>query len=170
MRVDSEMTCEPPKDINANNVQHWSRHTKELKQSQVSKALKFVRHDCIQYLGKAFETMPELAGMKSDYAQAKHIFVCLPLNTATEFEFFGRVLTKVAFGKDYNSSEYMIFKHKDGTFECNCQAWQTKAHKGEIVNEGANCSHILALYYCFKMRKFNNEHGAEERHMKPDVE
>lgn len=166
----TEMMCEPPKEVNANNVQYWSRHTKELKQTQVSKALKFVRYDCIQYLGKAFDYMPLLAELREKYVDAKHLFVCLPLNTDETFDFFGRTMTKVPFGKDYNSSEYLIFKHKDGTFECNCQAWQTKAHKGEIVNEGANCSHILALYYCFKLHKFNREQGADEKHLKLDVE
>jgi len=55
---------------------------------------------------------------------------------------------------DYNSSEYIIFKNKDGNFECNCQGYQTKKRKGELVPDGANCSHVLALFYSFKIKRF----------------
>ena len=147
-------------EINGSNVQYWSRHTKELANSQVLKALRFVNNNCIRYLGKAFETREEFSKLKELYPEAKHIFICLPLNTKETHEFLGVNLEKKPYKKDYNNSEYIIYKKKDGTFECNCQGWQSKARKGEIISEGANCSHILALYYAFKMKLFNQNQGA----------
>ena len=148
---------EGPKEINASNVMYYSRHTKELQSSQVSKALKLVKYDCIRYLGKAFETFEGFGHLKNLYPDAKHLFICLPLNTSEFHEFLGVNMIKNPFLKDYNSSEYIIFKRKDGTFECNCQGFQSKAARGEIIPEGANCSHILALFFCFKIKRFGGD-------------
>ena len=150
-------TFEGPREINQDNVQYWCRHTKELQNSQVSKALKLVKYDCIKYLGKAFENIEGFKHLKKIYPEAKHLFVCLPLNTNKSHEFLGIELKKIPFLKDYNSSEYIIFKRADGTFECNCQGWQSKANKGEITPDGANCSHVLALLFCFKIKRFGEK-------------
>ena len=141
-------------ELTEDNVQYWCRHTKELAKSQVSKALKFLRNNCIRYVGD-FDN-EQFNKLRADYDNAKHIFVCLPLNTHEEHQALGVTFQKEAFLKDYNWSEYIIFKKKDGTFECNCQGWQSKKRKGEIVSEGANCSHVLALYFSFKLKRFGN--------------
>lgn len=160
---------EGPKKVTADNVRYWCRHTKELKGSQVAKAEKFVRFDCMKYYGQAMMLDHRLKNIKEKYPDAKHLFVCLPLNTKTYHKFFGIQEPKEAYEADYNSSEYFIFKRDDYTFECNCQGWQTLENRGEIVVEGANCSHVLALYYCFKIRRFGRGHGAEESDLKIDI-
>lgn len=45
----------------------------------------------------------------------------------------------------YNSRTYTIKKNSEGKFECNCQ----KAMQGSET-----CSHVLALYYAFKIKQF----------------
>lgn len=159
-----------PKEVDESNVQYWCRHTKELKNTQVSKALKFMRYECLRYLGEAFNEKPILQDLKEKYPGARHIFVCLPLNTSDKHEFLGITLPKKEYEKNYNNSEYFIFKRPDGTFECNCQGWQSKANRGELTPEGANCSHVLALYYCFKIKRFGRGHGAGEDHLRPDLD
>ena len=161
-------TFDGPREITSDNVQFWCRHTKELAKSQVSKALKFVKYDCIRYLGKAFENLEGFKHLAKLYPGAKHIFVCLPLNTRETHEFLGLELRKKPYLTDYNSSEYIIFKRPDGTFECNGQGWQSKASKGDIIPEGANCSHVLALYFAFKMKIFGAGEGAEAKDLEID--
>ena len=139
-------------EVTEDNVQYWSRHTKELRKSQVSKALKFVHFNCVRYVGdfdnSVFNTI------KQKYEGGKHFFLCLPLNTSENHKGFGVTFRKMPYPVDYNSSEYIIFKNKDGNFECNCQGYQTKKRKGELVPGGANCSHVLALFYSFKIKRF----------------
>ena len=137
---DSELWSEP-QWYEPHTVRYWCRHTKELKGSQVKKAESFVTFDCLHYVGE-------------------NRFVCLPLNRSTEFVWHGRVLRKLAFMHDYNSSEYLITRTGDDTFECDCQGWQTKARRGEIVVGGANCSHVLGLYYAFKLKRFESKKGS----------
>ena len=139
-------------EVTEDNVQYWSRHTKELKHSQVSKALKFVRFNCVRYLG-SFDN-PVFNKVRVNYPDAKHFFVCLPLNTKTSHNALGVSFKKMPYANDYNSSEYLIYKNLDGTFECNCQGFQSKKRKGDLVQGGANCSHILALFYSFKLKRF----------------
>lgn len=153
---------EPPEEITADNVQYWSRHTKELKNSQVRKALTFLKYDCIRYLGEPFEQLEEFRRLKERYPDAKHIFVCLPLNTKPYHDFLGIRLPKEPYIQDYNFSEYIIYKNKEGTFECNCQGFQSKKKRGELIPSGANCSHVLALYYAFKIKRFGKKQGVEE--------
>lgn len=159
---------ELPENITSDNVQYWCRHSKELKNTQVSKALKFLKYDCLRYLGEPFEHLEGFKRLKDKYPEAKHIFVCLPLNTKDYHEFLGIRLEKESYDKDYNNSEYIIYKTQEGTFECNCQGYQSKKRRGEIIPEGANCSHILALFYAFKMRRFGKKQGAEEELMRLD--
>lgn len=166
---DPQMDYEPPREIDEHNVQYWCRHTKELKTSQVSKALKFVRFHCIKYIGKAFENLTGFESLREKYPDAKHAFICLPLNTASAHTFLGTTMQKEPYDKDYNNSEYIIYKKADGTFECNCQGWQSKSRKGEIIPEGANCSHVLALYYAFKMKRFGRSEGADDHHLRIDT-
>lgn len=133
-----EVPGEGPLVLEPHTVRFWCRHTVELKGSQVRKAELFVEHDCLQYLGN-------------------NRFVCLPLNSEVEFLFEGRVLRKRPFKVDYNSSEYLIERQGENTFSCNCQGWQTRARRGELVPEGANCSHVLALFYAFKLKRFQRK-------------
>lgn len=133
-----EVEGDGPRMIEPTTVRYWCRHTKELKGSQVKKAEQFVLFDCLHYLGE-------------------NVFVCLPLNTQEKVELGERVLEKRAYKSDYNSSEYRIKRTSAKTFECNCQGWQTRARRGEIVPEGANCSHVLALFYAFKLKKFQRK-------------
>lgn len=150
-------------------VQHYSKHAKLLKQTQISKALKFVKYDCIKYLGKDEEF------------GSRYCFVCLPLNRedhwsvsfkasdilADDEQFEIKVedacviYQKKPFEKDYNFSEYKIYKNKDGVFECNCQGWQTRAKRNEMQEDGCNCSHVLALFFAFKLKKFRRQNVLE---------
>jgi len=150
---------EAPKELTPDNVVYWCRHTRELQGSQVKKAQEFVRHDCVKYLGKV------------PLFDSNHTFVVLPLNTKPEHrvlvdrdEMAFVTLQKIPFHRDYNVSDYLIFKRPDGTFKCNCQAWHTKEARGEITPQGANCSHVLALFFAFKMKMFGKDQGAEPRH------
>ena len=132
-----EIDGDGPVVLEPHTVRYWCRHTKELKGSQVKKAEQFVTYDCIQYYGN-------------------NRFVCLPLNSLVEWQFMDRVFVKKAYLHDYNSSEYIIERKSEKTFECNCQGWQTKARRGEIVLEGANCSHVLGLFFAFKLKRFHS--------------
>ena len=128
-------------ELTINNVQYWSKHTKQLAHSQVSKALKFVAHNCIQYINFDIEH------------NTKQTFICLPLNTATEWIVDGNIYNKEPYTDDYNSSCYKI--HKDnGVFECDCQGWQTRNRREAIQDDEAGCCHTLALYYAFKLKRF----------------
>lgn len=155
-----EIISEGPARVTLENVRYWSKHTKELAGSQVTKALAFLEHDCLQYVGD------------DDEFNSKYTFVCLPLNKSDDHQEVVRdqIITfhKKPFEIDYNNSMYKIYKNGSGNFECNCQGWQTKARRGEIINDGANCSHILALFYAFKIGKFNRQHGASEDQIKID--
>lgn len=149
-----------PDVLTLDNVQYWSKHTKELTHRQIEKALFFLEYDCIQYVGD------------DDEFNSKYTFVCLPLNTREDCQVYVngliRTFGKKVFVEDYNWSDYKIYKNAEGNFECNCQGWQTKAKRGELVPDGANCSHVLALFYAFKIGKFTRQHGAEEHHIKID--
>lgn len=138
-------------DPDINTVQEYCKHTKLLKKSQSSKALKFVEYDCIKYLADD----PEF--------EKKYSFVCLPLNTKDHYILDGKKLDKKPYPVDYNWSDYKIAKNEAGIFECNCQGWQTKAKLGEWVEDGCMCSHVLALMYCFKLKKFGNSKKKAER-------
>lgn len=140
-----------PDELSESTVQYWSKHTKELAKSQVSKALKFVHWGCLRYIGPDLEF------------GSKYCFVCLPLNTALEVGDGGRVFPKESYDYDYNKTVYKIYK-QDGEFCCNCQGWNTKSRKGEIPEGGAGCCHVLALFYAFKLKRFGRQHGAEDKH------
>jgi len=152
-----QLEGEGPREVNINNVQYWSRHTKELKNSQRSKALKFLEYDCLKYIG-----IDEEFG-------SKYCFICLPLNTQDTWTEDGREFKKKPYESDYNSSVYKIFKNSIGEFCCNCQGWDTKNKRNEIPKGGAGCSHVLSLFYAFKIKRFGKDHGAEEEHIKPDL-
>jgi hypothetical protein len=139
-----------PEDV----VQRYDSHTKELKSTQKDKALKFLKYGCIQYL----KDIPE--DLKKLYPDQKNAFVCLPLNTAEAWNFFGRTFRKEPFCRDFNSTTYIISKSAKypQTFECDCQGWQTRHRKGEIVVGGYNCSHVGALFLAFHLRLFGQSH------------
>jgi len=154
IRTEQEAINEGPREITVDNVIHWSRHSKELNGSQRTKALKFVKYDCIKYIGDKIDLLGEL---KEKYKGAKHIFLCLPLNKAHSFDFFGHYLNKIPYEADYNFSEYIIYKDLFGNLICNCQGFVSKEKKGELIYHGANCSHCLALFYAFTLKKFGNK-------------
>ena len=139
-------------EITENNVQYWCRHTKELKCQSRIKALKLLKFNCIRYVGKFNNPIFDI--IRNKYEGAKHFFICLPLNTSKEHKALGVSFQKEPYPIDYNSSEYLIFAKANGTFECNCQGYQSKKRKGELIEGGANCSHILALFYNFKLKRF----------------
>jgi hypothetical protein len=144
-----------PAQITVQNVQYWSKHAKALKQTQVHKAMQFVEYDLIRYVGDD----PEF--------NSKYTFICLPLNTA-EFvdvkdENGGiRRFNKKPFPVDYNFSVYKIYKNDQDIFECNCQGWQTRKKREELQDDGVMCSHVLALFFCFKIKRFGRKQGNEE--------
>jgi len=146
-----EMQEQP--NITVDNVMHYSRHSKELNATQVSKALKFVKYDCIKYLGQ-FQETDLFKDIVELYPDARNMFVCLPLNTQQTHEFLGLCLDKIPYPVDYNFSEYIMYKDKTDTFTCNCQSYVTKAKRGDIIEKGANCSHTLSLYFCFHLKRF----------------
>jgi hypothetical protein len=150
-----QLSEEGPAYVNINNVQYWSRHTKELKHSQSSKALKFLEYDCLKYIG-----VDEEFG-------SKYCFVCLPLNTQDSWNVNGVELKKKPYECDYNNSDYKIFKNSTGNFICNCQGYNIKLKRNEVPEGGAGCSHVLALFYSFKIKRFGRDQGAEEHHIKP---
>ena len=121
-------------------VQHWCKHAKELKKTQLSKAIKFVKHNCIAYIGK------------DDEFDSKYCFVCMPLNIEDKVMVSGIELKKKPFKHNYNFTTYKMYKNENDIWECNCQAWQTKHRKEEDKPDGCNCSHILALLLYFKLK------------------
>lgn len=135
----------PQEDMTAYTVQYYSKHAKELTKSTVEKANRLVQYGCVRYVGD-----------DNEYAM-KCSFVCLPLNTQKTFmdEDTAREFFKKPYHLDYNNTSYTITKHHSGGFECNCQGWQTKARKEGFFNDGCMCSHVLALFFCFKLRWFN---------------
>lgn len=134
---------EGPREITEDNVQFWSKHARSLEQPHINKARKFVAFDCIRYVGD-----------DNEY-QENGSFVCLPLNTETSVmdDDTGREFAKVPYPKDYNSTIYTIVK-SDGSFKCNCQGWTYRERQGRGGADGCSCSHVLALFFCFKLKKF----------------
>lgn len=134
---------EGPESIDRDNVQYWSRHTMELEKTQRSKALKFLRHDCIQYI-----------------AELKQ-FVCLPLNTKDKWQFGLWEFTKRPYPKDYNSSEYLMWQEQDietmqKRWHCSCQGWEAaNRHPDKFKADGVQCCHTLSLMYAFKAGEFH---------------
>jgi len=124
------------------NVQHYCKHGKELKQPLRLKSKLFLEHDCVKYLGDDVEF------------GNRHTFVVLPLNTDDFCVVDGRSFSKVPFSRDYNYSAYKVVKTGLGVFECNCQGWQNRFRRGEMLMDGCHCSHVLALFYAFKLGKF----------------
>jgi hypothetical protein len=143
-----QLEGEGPAAFTIANVQYWSKHGKCLKQTQRHKALQFLEYDCLHYVGDD----PEF--------ESKYTFVCLPLNNENSCEVeaengYTKILVKKSFPVNYNNSIYKIYKNENGIFECNCQGWQTKAKRGEVGEDGCHCSHVLSLFYAFKIKKFN---------------
>lgn len=144
MREENKKIQDFEENITVENVQFYCKHSKLLKNTQNRKALQFVDYDCIRYVGDDVEF------------NSKYTFVCLPLNT--DEKFFDKESSTYFYKKPYpvfyNNSIYKIFKKGEG-FECNCQGWQTRARRGEFQEDGCMCSHVLALFYMFKLKRFN---------------
>lgn len=148
---------EPPKELTQETVRYYSKHTKQLNGSQVSKALHFVKYNCIRYLGKDSEF------------KSKYCFICLPLNTEQSCDVDGELYKKIPFDHDYNSRVYKIYKNEFENFECSCQGYQSKLKKGEIKEGNCGCSHVLALFYTFKLKRFGISHGASDELIELDM-
>jgi hypothetical protein len=139
-----EVVFSEPEEFTAKNVMFYCHHTKELKQTQVHKAQQFIEADCIRYVGDDGEF------------KDKYSFIVLPLNTKEQINYEGRTFDKKPFKTDYNHNVYTIAKsleYKD-TFICNCQFSQKQLKEGKIREGGANCSHVLSLYFAFRMKQF----------------
>lgn len=152
-----QLTEEGPREVTVENVCFWSRHARELEGSIKRKALLFLSYDCIHYLGydSTFES--------------KYTFMVLPLNTSDQFCYNNQTLFKKPFPKDYNSSEYLLYKKNDGRWICNCQGWRSAERDDKKRKaDGVQCSHILALFLAFKCRKFGVEHGATQKQIDYD--
>jgi len=143
LALPSEINYKEPTEFTHNNVMYFCHHAKEIKQTIKSKALKFIKADCIRYVG-------DMGEFKDKYS-----FVCLPLNTKDHTIYEGVRFQKEPYELDYNSRVYTMAKHDD-IWSCNCQAYVTKEKKHEVRNfkDGVCCSHLLALFLAFKMRKF----------------
>lgn len=141
---DPQMPGEGPREVTEDNVQYWSKHAQRLEKSHVSKALKLLRYGCIRYVAD-----------DNEYS-AKSSFVCLPLNTETSVmdDDTGREFEKLPYPKDYNSTIYTIRKESGG-FVCNCQGWTYRERSGDGGRDGCSCSHVLAMFFCFKLKKFS---------------
>jgi len=132
-----------PTEFTERNVMYFCHHAKELKQTIKSKALKFIKADCIRYVGDRGEF------------KDKYSFLCLPLNTESEVIYEGVKFIKEPFDKDYNTRVYTMAKHDD-VWSCNCQGYCQKEKKHEVRNfkNGVCCSHLLGLFLAFKMKRF----------------
>lgn len=122
-----------PREEKLSRVCFYNKHDMDLKGGQVKKAEHLLTHKCIQYIGDDIE-----------FAQSSS-YICLPLNTKETYEEEGKIFTKKAFDVDYNFSAYKLRKNGK-TLHCTCQGYKTRENRGEIIAEGANCSHTLALY------------------------
>ena len=61
---------------------------------------------------------------------------------------------------NYNSTTYKMIKHKIG-WVCDCQACTKKINDNIYcpdIEEKIPCSHILALYYTWKINHWNEKH------------
>lgn len=150
------VTLSSPETVDFTNVQYYCHHTRSLKSSQQKKALTFVEYDCVRYVGGSGEF------------GEKHAFVCLPLNTSDRFVHGLTAFSKIPFENDYNTRCYEMFKLPSGQWTCNCQGWESQKARGALNAEGVNCSHLLALFYCFKMKRFGRTHGATEHQIQLD--
>lgn len=124
----SELDPIEPAVLDTRTVRYWSQSTKECVGNQQRKAKILLDYDCVQY-----------AGLNE--------FVVLPLNHETEVSFAGQKWFKKSYPKNYNRKEKPYVMTKEGDeWKCNCQ-WNVK--------QGKMCSHILALMWAFKMKRFN---------------
>lgn len=55
--------------------------------------------------------------------------------------------------RGYNMRIYNLEK-KNGLWVCDCQGYVTKEKRGELKEDGVNCSHLLGLMYAFKIKYF----------------
>ncbi len=149
---------EGPEEVNEGNVVYWSRHARELHGTIKSKALKFLKYNCIHYIGP------------DSTFDSKYTFICLPLNTEETFEYKGTTFKKKAFERDYNISEYLMYKREsDKRWICNCQGWGAAERDKEKKREdGIQCSHLLGLIFAFKVKRFGKKQGASDQDMAPE--
>ena len=155
---------EGPRVVNESNVMHYSRHCRTLKGTVRNKAILFLRHNCIHYLGYDVTF------------DSKYTFIVLPLNQDETFVHKGITLPKDPFelpgGKGYNISEYLIYKREsDKRWICNCQGWRgAERNEDKRKSDGIQCSHSLSLILAFKIKRFGRRQGASEQDMLPEAE
>lgn len=150
-------------EITAENVIYWSRHSKELVGSVRKKAQILVSLDCIQYIG--FD----------DESGRKHAFISLPINTLEEITLTiggeERTFRKKPFVKDYNNdtTNYRMHRQNDGRWTCSCHGWSAADRDpSRRKPDGVQCSHLLALFYAFKMKKFSKAQGSDSELERPE--
>lgn len=82
-----------------------------------------------------------------EYDKENKVFLCKPIMQNN--------------GKPYNSTTYMIERHKAFGFSCDCQGWQSKfrKHEADPINmPSPYCSHVAALYeYLARQHKDRRE-------------
>jgi len=134
---------EGPAEFTEDNVQHWCKHARQLEKPHVNKAKRLLCFDCVRYVGD-----------DNEYAM-KCSFIVLPLNTDDHVidDDTGREFFKKPYPKDYNSTLYTIVR-EEGRFVCNCQGWSYRERRGDGGADGCSCSHVLALFFCFKIGRF----------------
>lgn len=96
---EEKITEEPPIELNAHTVVHWSEHWKKLvveggETAMGAKAKKFVENNCIEYVKKEISET------------GKGYYICKPI-------------------PDYNKTTHKINSLIGGEFECSCQYYQT---------------------------------------------
>ena len=151
--VENAERSEGPKTITEDNVVFWDKHGKLLQGDQAKKAHLLLLYDCIKYVGH-------------DEEFGKLSFIVLPLNRERFWHEIvngeDTVFEKKPFSRDYNKSSYKIFRGADARFVCQCQGWNTKERKGEGEESGCQCSHVLALFFAFKVGRFGSARSPDE--------
>lgn len=118
--IEPEITFEPPKEFNPNNVCFWESTSKELKVARkngdkqagtfLTKAKAFLSHDCIERINETN-------------------WICKPIRV-----------------REYNKTTHKI-RYTSESWDCSCQGFNQK--KKDFDNGVSNikpiCSHIVAV-------------------------
>jgi hypothetical protein len=116
--IEPEVSFEPPREFNPNNVCFWESTSKELKVARkngdkpagvfLTKAKMFLENNCIEQINETS-------------------WICKPI-------------------PDYNNTTYKI-RHPEKGFECNCHGFNNKLrdYTNGDSNVKPVCSHIIAV-------------------------
>ena len=72
----NEITITEPEHITDKIVQYYCAETKQLKKSQVSKALKFIRNNCVEKISDGYIIKPIIGYNKTVYAVKRNPQSC----------------------------------------------------------------------------------------------